>query len=334
LTYSVGASTGCSVGGTTVSVINASLPCALTAIKAGDSTYDLATSEPFTVTLQRASQTILFTSTPSAAPTVGGPAYVVAATGGGSGQPVTFSTSSAACSVSGSTVTFVAAGSCVVAANQLGNANYLAAPQVTQAMTVSTGGGPAATTTDIVSLRNPSEFSDAVVFAASVRRGPLPISAGTVTFKEGATVLAANVPINPLGLAFVTSSSLSVGTHTITAFYNGTASNAPSSGSVTQVVKKAKTKAALASNHNPSNRNQAVTFTVTVTHDTAPVTAGTVTFKEGSTVLAGPLALSAAGKASFTKSNLAAGSHAITVTYAGTGNFEGSTDNLTQVVRR
>jgi hypothetical protein len=147
-------------------------------------------------------------------------------------------------------------------------------------------------------------------------------------------VLAANVPVNPLGLALFTSSSLSVGTHAITAFYSGTSSFAPSSGSVNHTVKKAKTNAALVSNRNPSNRNQNVTFTVTVTHNGSAVTAGTVTFKEGSTILAGPLALDASGKASFSKSNLSQGSHAITAAYAGTANYESSSDSLTQVVRR
>jgi len=80
------------------------------------------------------SQTISFTSTPPASPTVGG-TYNVAATAT-SGLPVSFSidsTSTAgACSVSGATVSFTGPGACVIDADQAGNATYAPAPRVTQ----------------------------------------------------------------------------------------------------------------------------------------------------------------------------------------------------------
>ena len=40
------------------------------------------------------------------------------------------------CTVSGSTVTYTAAGTCVIDANQAGNATYAAAPQVQRTITV------------------------------------------------------------------------------------------------------------------------------------------------------------------------------------------------------
>jgi hypothetical protein len=50
---------------------------------------------------------------------------------------VTFaSTTTSICTVSGSTVTGVALGTCTITANQAGNANYNAAAQVTQSFTV------------------------------------------------------------------------------------------------------------------------------------------------------------------------------------------------------
>ena len=58
-----------------------------------------------------------------------GSTYTVSATGGGSGNPVTFGISSAGlgpCVISGSTVTFIGAGSCIITANQAGNADYQA----------------------------------------------------------------------------------------------------------------------------------------------------------------------------------------------------------------
>ena len=54
VTFSAGASTGCSVSGTTLSVTNASGSCAITATKAADGNYLIATSVPLTVTLAKA----------------------------------------------------------------------------------------------------------------------------------------------------------------------------------------------------------------------------------------------------------------------------------------
>jgi len=85
-------------------------------------------------------QAIMFTSTPPSPGVVGG-SYTVTASGGGSGNPVTFSIdprSGSACSISGSAVTFTGPGSCVIDANQAGNANYQAAPAAQQTVTVIT----------------------------------------------------------------------------------------------------------------------------------------------------------------------------------------------------
>jgi sugar lactone lactonase YvrE len=90
-------------------------------------------------------QQVTFTSTPPATPTVGG-TYDITATGGASGAAVAFaadaSSTPGACSVSGSTVTFTASGTCVVDADQAGNASYSAAPQAVQAIAI----GPAPVT--------------------------------------------------------------------------------------------------------------------------------------------------------------------------------------------
>ena len=89
-----------------------------------------------TVRVGPAAQVVTFTSTPPAEAAIG-TTYEVAATGGGSGNPVVFSSlTPATCTVSGSTVSFVATGECVVAANQAGSADYEPAPQATQSIAV------------------------------------------------------------------------------------------------------------------------------------------------------------------------------------------------------
>ena len=70
---------------------------------------------------------------------VGGTGAVYA-TGGGSGNSVVFTAQSpGVCTVSGTTVTGVAAGTCTIAANQAGNADYNAAPQTIQTFPVGKG---------------------------------------------------------------------------------------------------------------------------------------------------------------------------------------------------
>ena len=84
-------------------------------------------------------QAITFTSTPPSPAVVGG-TYTPTATGGGSGNPVVFSigasSTSGACSVSGTAVDFTGIGTCVIDANQAGTNVYSAAPQMSQSATV------------------------------------------------------------------------------------------------------------------------------------------------------------------------------------------------------
>jgi large repetitive protein len=91
-------------------------------------------------TVSQAGQSISFTA--PATGTAGGSAPLTA-TGGPSGMPVAFSVDPASgagvCTVSGmngTTVNYAAGGTCVIDANQAGDADYAAAPTVTQAITV------------------------------------------------------------------------------------------------------------------------------------------------------------------------------------------------------
>src|SRR5437588_85605 len=90
-------------------------------------------------------QTITFTSTAPSGAIVGGPTYTVTATAS-SGLPVSLSidaTSTGICTISGSTVSFTAAGACTIDADQAGNAGYQPAPQAQQSFSVgSPGPGP------------------------------------------------------------------------------------------------------------------------------------------------------------------------------------------------
>ena len=81
---------------------------------------------------------------------------------------------------------------------------------------------------------------------------------------------------------------------------------------------------------NPSNLGQTVTFTATVTGSSGAPT-GNVTFYDGSTAM-GTVALDGTGHAAYATSSTT-GSHSITASYGGEGNFAGSTSPvLTQQV--
>ncbi|OLE78178.1 MAG: hypothetical protein AUG06_11440 [Actinobacteria bacterium 13_1_20CM_2_65_11] len=126
--------------------------------------------------------------------------------------------------------------------------------------------------------------------------------------------------------------SLAVGSHTITASYTSDGNFNLSSGTLTQTVSKADTTTAHTSAVNPTRFGQSTTFTATVsvvspgTTAVAPPT-GTMTFYDGSASL-GTGTLSTTGgatTATFSTYKLVVGSHSITVSYNGDGNFNVST---------
>jgi hypothetical protein len=122
----------CTVSGSTVTGV-ATGTCTVAADQAGNANYYAAPEVTQSFAVGQGSQTISFGSAPSL---VYGGTGTVSATAS-SGLAVSFSSlTTAICTVSGSTVTGVAPGTCTIAANQAGNSNYLAAAQVSQSFTV------------------------------------------------------------------------------------------------------------------------------------------------------------------------------------------------------
>ena len=131
----------CTLSGRTVTYNNPG-PCVIDANQAGNATYAPAPQVQQSFAVGKGSQTITFTSTAPAGAKVGGPTYTVTATAS-SGLTVAFTidaSASSVCSISGSTVSFTATGTCVIDANQAGNANYNPAPQAQQSFAVGMGG--------------------------------------------------------------------------------------------------------------------------------------------------------------------------------------------------
>jgi N-acetylneuraminic acid mutarotase/CII-binding regulator of phage lambda lysogenization HflD len=186
----------------------------------------------------------------------------------------------------------------------------------------------ATSSTILGSAPNPSILGQSVTFTATVT-GQSPT--GTVAFNEGATTLCSAVPLSS-GSASCPTSTLSAGSHSITAVYGGDTNNATStSNTLTQEVNQATSSTILGSAPNPSILGQSVTFTATVTGQSPT---GTVTFNEGATPLCSAVTLSS-GSASCPTSILSVGSHSITAVYGGDTNNATSTSNtVTQQVNQ
>jgi hypothetical protein len=93
------------------------------------------------------------------------------------------------------------------------------------------------------------------------------------------------------------------------------------------------TQTTLASSANPSTFGKSVTFTATVSA-AGGTPSGTVSFMDGATTL-GTGTLDGNGVATFSTSNLSAGTHSITATYVGNGGLLGSDSSaVSQVVAK
>lgn len=170
----------------------------------------------------------------------------------------------------------------------------------------------------LASSANPSIAGANVSFTVAISSPQAVAVTGSVTFKDGSLVLG-TVSVGNTGTAVFTTSSLSVGQHTIVAAYGGdTLNQAATSGALIQTVQTAGTTVTLISNANPSLASSPLTLTSTVVGTGGNVT-GTVTFQDGTTTL-GAANLNASGVATLVVSGLAPGPHSIIAVYSGDAN--------------
>jgi Bacterial Ig-like domain (group 3)/Pro-kumamolisin, activation domain len=179
-----------------------------------------------------------------------------------------------------------------------------------------------ATTTSVSSSKNPSVLGSPVTFTATVT-STVGTATGTVTFKNGATTLGTGSLV--AGKATLTTSALTPGSHSITAVYGGGADFLASTSPVLTQTVLAVTSTSVIASANPSVFGQTVTFTATVTSVTAGTITGSVTFKDGISVLGSGVI--SGGKAKFSTSALAVGSHSITGVYSGNAAYATSTSS-------
>jgi hypothetical protein len=142
---------------------------------------------------------------------------------------------------------------------------------------------------------------------------------------DGSTILG--IATLTSGSATVSTSSLDAASHTITATYSGDSNFTTSSGTTAETVSKNATTTALDAAPTTSVFGQSVTFTAAVSANTpgSGMPTGTVTFQDGSTILA-TMTLSG-GSASYSTSALSVANHTITTTYNGDSSFSTSSAN-------
>ena len=178
----------------------------------------------------------------------------------------------------------------------------------------------ASTTLTLVTSVNPSRLGQPVTFTATITPQYSGQASGTVTFKDGATTLGSGAVSG--NLASLTTSSLAMGTHFMTAVYGGDSNfTGGTSETWAQVVTKAATATTLLSSMNPSVSGKPVTFTASVSSLAGGPT-GKIQFMNGTTVLE-TLKLTS-GSAKYTTSKLPLGANGITAVYEGDSDNSGS----------
>jgi hypothetical protein len=205
-----------------------------------------------------------------------------------------------------------------------------------------------ASSTTLVSAPNPSTYGSAVTFTVAVPTAGSAAATGKVNVVIVPQGQAS--PTYPLSIALsgspaggtATISALPVGTYTATATYAGDSNYASSTAMLAapQVVSQVQTATALAASPNPGIAGQSVAITATVTPVSGTVTpTGSVTFTDtfNGTTLAlgtGAVTLSGSGKATFSTSKLAPGTHTITATYGGDADDASSTATVSLTINQ
>jgi hypothetical protein len=126
MSYSQGASTGCTVNTTSgvIMVTSTLLSCTVTATKAADNNYLVTTSAGFVVALNKAAGSVSINNIPAMA--VLGASFTPTFTKLGDGTAHVFSNTSDTCTLTGDVVTFVKLGTCRLQAIISAGTNYLA----------------------------------------------------------------------------------------------------------------------------------------------------------------------------------------------------------------
>jgi len=290
----------------------------ITASYGGDANYSGSTSAVLAQTVNQSASTTSLSSNSN--PSTYGSAVTFTATvaGGGDGEIVTFMEGSTALGTgtlaSGATIFTISAlagGSHSITAVYGGDTNYAGSTSGVLTQVVD----PITTTISVASNNNPSTYSSSVTFTAAITGPP---NGETVTFKDGAVTLGTGILDS--GSTQFTTSSLGVGSHSITAVYGGDSTySSATSAPLTQTVGDRPVSINVISSENPSVFGDTITLTFTFIGPGA-IPTGTATISDGAAQLA-TTPLDVNGQITYTTSAFVAGKHTIYVVYNGDPNY-------------
>ena len=206
----------------------------------------------------------------------------------------------------------------------------------TYTVTLSINGGASTTSQSIVvnhasssiaisSSTNPEAYGLNVILYGTISSTS---ATGSVTYYNGASNMGTSV-VGSGGVSALSTTTLPVGTNSITAHYSGDGIYSSSTSSIfSQTITQYPTSTNLTSSSNPTTLDSSTTFTATVI---GQLPTGTVTFYNGGISL-GTSSLSA-GVATLSTSSLSIGNHSITAHYSGdTNNTSSISSIVTQTV--
>jgi sugar lactone lactonase YvrE len=206
------------------------------------------------------------------------------------------------------TTSALVAGDNTITATYSGDASYNGVAATTTETTLRS------TVATVIPSANPAIAGTAVTFTIQLS-GATSTPQGTVTLLDGATVLT-TVTLNVNGTATYSTSTLTPGTHDITAHYSGDASNgATTSAVLPEVLQAATTHTLLNASASSVTAGKPLTLTATISGNGGTAT-GSVEFLDGGKVL-GQGTLNGTGVATFSTSTLAPGAHTLTAQYLG-----------------
>ena len=168
--------------------------------------------------------------------------------------------------------------------------------------------------TTLVAAPSSASVGQPVTSTATVSPTPTGSPLGAVGFYDGETLLG-SANVNSSGAATFSTAALSLGAHSLTAVYSGNTSFEGSTSTAfietITAVTTAATTTTLAATPNPASAGQSVTFTGTVSPAPSGASLGTISFYNGSTLLA-TVNLNSSGGATFSISGLPTGELSIT----------------------
>ena len=213
------------ISGSTLTITGAGT-IIVAADQAGAANYGTASEVQRSIVVSMAAQVITFTQPTSPIPYGSAMTFGLSATGGASGNPVTFSLVSGPATINGSAVTILTAGSIVVAADQTGNTNYSAANEAQRTIVVSKASvtlmGPAS---QPVLVGASSTGSVPVSITGQYSGSAIAVPSGSITYSilnsANATVANGSLTISNGMVNVPVPNTLAAGQYTISLTYTG-----------------------------------------------------------------------------------------------------------------